>query len=141
MVNSSVEPKNTTEKTPKIKNSPNKEEKVKEKIIIFFNAIWEITSGLNKEYFKNPEAVFSKGKIVLEKNIKIAPTIIEEKITLSSFLNKYPINIPIKINVDQIQIKIKNNSNEKTKFSTFKTYLIPKKIKTNCKNKITSEAK
>ena len=65
--------------------------------MIFFRILSLITKGLRSAILFKDCGNVSNGKIVLEKNKKRLAALIVPSIDVSSDLNKYPINMPIKI--------------------------------------------
>ena len=64
------------------------------------NAKLAATSGENFSMLEIFPVVFSIGRIIFEKKTSRVAIIIDEKIIVSSDLNRYPINIPIAINAE-----------------------------------------
>ena len=128
-LNIKVNTKNTTANITRIKISFFIESKPKSNKNIFFNAKLETTIGLNTAKRINSEDIFSSGKIILEKNMNNVEIIIDENIIASSDLNKYPMNIPMKINTEKEASKTTRISSGIEKIFIFKIYLIPTKIR------------
>lgn len=117
--------KNTTKNASNIKSSIQILPNPNPNSMTFLNAKLERTNGLNLKMVINPEEIFSSGKITFEKNISSAAIIMEEKIMVSSLLNRYPINIPMAMKTETVMNKTIIKGNIISNIGIFKIYLTP----------------